>query len=195
MASHLWQPAAIIQWVEVDAIEGEMVRLASPDKARTVDLHIGPRADLLANAKKALVSVATIGPELDEQVKALNRSRELLLAYFMDSVGVVALAEVGRAVRHVAEKEAAARAWGVSPSLGPGSLEGWPLSGQADLCSFVSLRTIGLHLNDSGVILPYKSASGLIGIGPDYKTQKVGSVCQYCLHADSCWRRRQDHAP
>ena len=77
MASHLCQPAAILQWVEVDAIEGEMVRLSSPDKARTVDLHIGPWADLLANAEKALVSVATIGPELDEQYRAALKAAVL----------------------------------------------------------------------------------------------------------------------
>lgn len=191
MARNLWQPAAIIEWVEVHAIEGEIVRVSLQDKARKVDLHIGPRADLLANAKIALVSVSTIGPKLDEQVNVLNQSGELLLGYFLDSVGVVALEEVSRAVCNVAEKEAADRAWGVSPFLGPGSLDGWPLTGQIDLCSFLSLRTIGVYLNDSGFIVPLKSASGLIGIGPDCQSKKVGSVCQYCLRADSCWRRRE----
>jgi hypothetical protein len=199
-ARSLIQPAAALAWVRVDRVHGDRVTVSS-DAAGSpgeVTLTIGPHADLMAAARIALISVGTIGDELDAAVQALNQKGELLKGYFLDSAGVVALSEVGRAVREAAEAEAKRRGWGVSPSLGPGTLAGWPLAGQRELWGFLNggdtsgAAAIGIVLRESGVLKPHKSATGLIGLGAGYGARRVGSVCGFCQLRDTCWRRRRN---
>ena len=110
----------------------------------------------------------------------------------LDTVGVVALGAVGEMLRDMVEKRAAELNWGVGDALAPGSLVGWSHRGQRALCALLPLETIGVVLNASCVLEPHKSASMLVGIGPDYTSSRVGSVCRFCALADSCWRRKKD---
>ena len=111
----------------------------------------------------------------------------------LDSVGVVALGAVGDVLRGVVEKRAADLGWGVGAALAPGSLVGWPMRGQQELCSLLPLEEIGVRLNRSFVLEPHKSASMLVGIGPGYTASRVGSVCRFCSLAGRCWRRKKDN--
>ena len=192
----LWRPAAVYDWFDVLEVSGEEVRLApaggnGAGREETV-LQIGPKADLLAGARRALVGVGTIGPGLEARVHELQAAGEVLDSYLLDSAGVVALGAVGEALRCLAEETAAAEGWGVSPALSPGSLVGWPLTGQRTLCGLLPLAEIGVRLNGYCVLEPHKSFSSLIGLGPDFHSGKVGSVCKYCALQDTCWRRRED---
>ncbi len=187
----LVHPRALYEWVKVVGVNGEQVLLTPGNGDGDAVLKLGPHADLMAKAELALISIVTIGGEIDEHIDMLNKSGKLLEAYLLDSVGVVALAEVGKAVREYAEKEAASRGWGVGASLAPGSLQGWPIEGQFDLCALLPLDEIDVHLSESGVLVPFKSASGLIGMGRGYSAKIVGSVCRFCIRAETCWRRKK----
>ena len=198
----LFAPAAIYEEFEVRGVAGERVALTpacghpSPSGrgAGGEGLTVGPKANLLAPAQRLLVVVYTIGPALEARVGELYRAGELLLSYMLDCVGVMALGMVGERVRRLAEEQATGRGWGVSPSLSPGSLVGWPLQGQRELCALLPLADIGVQLNQYCVLKPHKSVSMVIGLGPDYETHQVGSVCHYCALRDTCWRRREGAA-
>jgi hypothetical protein len=187
----LLRPQAVYEWVGVQGVRGEAVFFDSGEGAPEVSLTLGPHSDLMKEAEMALVSAVTIGAALNDRIEQLNREGHLLEAYLLDSVGVVALGEVGKAIRRLAEKEAESRGWGVSGALAPGSLQGWPVEGQGELCALIPIDQIHVHLNKSGVLIPFKSASGLIGAGAGYSSKKVGSVCRYCSLAKTCWRRRK----
>ena len=98
----------------------------------------------------------------------------------------MALAKVGKALRTLAEREAGQRKWGIGPTLSPGHLTGWHLSDQINLCPMLSLDEIDVHLNEQGVLIPLKSVSGVIGIGPQYKSKKVALVCRFCTYSTTC---------
>lgn len=184
LGASLWQPQAVYAWWPVQGLDGERLHLTAD-----LSLMIGPHADLLAPAREVLVGVRTIGPALEERVRELMKT-DTLLSYMLDSVGVVALGQIGEALHRIAEERAAERGWGVSPSLAPGSLVGWPMEGQRELFCLVDPSPIGVHLSEQGVMWPYKSVSQLIGLGPGYDKQ-VGSVCQFCSLKNHCWRRGQ----
>jgi len=192
MSRNLLEPAAVFAWSRTKMLEENKLCLQWEGRNLETVLHIGPHADLMAAAETALVSVVTVGPELDVQARRLHQSGETLQAYLLDCVGVMALSETGQALRRLAETRAVEQGWGVGPSMGPGSLAGWDLKEQPDLCAGLDLETIGVHLNKSGVLVPYKSASGVIGLGPDYRSRKVGSTCRFCMHAETCWRSERD---
>jgi hypothetical protein len=186
----LFAPAAVYDEVPVLGIEGEEVIIGADGSAAR--LRIGPKVDLLAPAERVLVAVDTIGPALEARVDELHHEREALEAYMLDSVGVVGLGAVGEALRAIVERRAAELGWGVGAALAPGSLVGWPLRGQRELCALLPLEEIGVVLSDSYVLVPHKSASMLIGFGPRYTASRVGSVCRFCSLSDTCWRSRKD---
>ncbi len=192
LAATLWQPAAVFNWVEIAAIEGPEVHVVGSDGHST--LYLGPKAELLAPARQALVAVGTLGPALEQQVHELEAAGQGLKALLLDNAGVVAVGAVGQAVRDLMEATAAQRGWGVGPSLAPGSLVGWPVAGQRELCALLPLEQIGVCLTRHGVLNPCKSASWLIGMGPAYEAAHVGSTCKYCGLAETCWRRREDRS-
>jgi hypothetical protein len=194
----LWQPRAVYAWFDVRSVDGEQLHLANGDPSPGLNppapLHVGAKSYLLNPAEQVLVAVCTIGPALEQRVHDLQREREGLKAYLLDSAGVVALGAVGEAIRCIAEEAAAERGWGVSAALSPGSLVGWPLQGQRELCALLPLEQIGVRLNAGCVLAPHKSVSTLIGLGPGYDSGHVGSVCKFCALASTCWRRREDSA-
>jgi hypothetical protein len=186
----LFAPVAVYDEFEVRGVAGERVELA----VDTASLTVGPKADLLAPAKRLLMAVYTIGPALEARVGELYGAGKPLLSYMLDCVGVMALGVVGERVRRLAEERAAGRGWGVSPALSPGGLVGWPVQGQRELCALLPLADIGVRLNQYCVLEPHKSVSLVVGLGPGYDSHEVGSVCRYCALRDTCWRRRGGEA-
>lgn len=189
-AQTLLQPQAVYKWVSVLSVIEKEVILAPGGLAHDIPITIGLHSDLMHKAELALVSVVTIGDQMDKYIRELNKSGLILESYLFDSIGVEALAQAGKAVHRLAETEADSRGWGVGDALAPGSFKGWPIEGQINLCALLPLEQINVKLNNDGVLIPFKSVSGLIGIGPGYQSKKVGSVCRFCEHADTCWRRR-----
>lgn len=187
----LWQPRAVYDWFDVQAVKREDVVLTSSGGKESV-LCIGPKADLVAPAKRALVGVITIGQALEDKVHELHASGQSMMSYLLDNAGVVALGAAGEALRCLVEEAAAELDWGVSPSLSPGSLVGWSLLGQRELCALLPLEEIGVRLNANCILEPHKSVSALIALGPGYDAPRVGSVCKYCALQKTCWRRRED---
>ncbi len=182
-AQRLAEPAAVWALLPVHQVDGERALVGE------AWLRVGPHADLLTPAREALVSVGTIGPALEAEVRRLLQEGSLLEAFMLDSAGVLALAAVGDSLRRLAEDLAAQREWGVSLALAPGSLVGWPVHDQKALCGLLDLAAIGVALNFSQVLVPHKSASRLVGLGPGYTSRQVESACRFCPQRETCWRR------
>jgi hypothetical protein len=191
LAQTLWQPACVYDWFDVRSVEEERATITALDGTETV-LHVGPKADLVAPAQRVVVGVVTIGPALEHKVRELYAAGEHMLSYLLDSAGVAALGAAGEALRCLVEETASELGWGVSPYLSPGSLVGWPLQGQQELCGLLPLEQIGVRLTPHSVLEPHKSVSALVGLGPGYPSARVGSVCKYCALNKTCWRRRED---
>lgn len=187
LARRMARPAAVYREMVVESVR-DGVATVQDDNLHAV-LHIGERADLLAPARRLIVAAYTIGPELERQVREISLSGDHLLGFLLDSAGVIILGNVGEAIRAIAEQRAQETGWQVGPALGPGSLPGWPVEGQRELCDLLPLEEIGIRLNPHYALEPQKSATMVIGWGPDYGDH-VGSICRFCSLAARCWRRR-----
>ncbi len=190
IAGEVARPQIVYDLIPVQGRADEKLSLAAVNGNGGTQLHMGAHADLMDHSQLAFVSVQTIGAGVDEKARQLNASGDTLLSFLVDSAGVELLGQVGAHARQLAEKLAQERNWGVTAALSPGSLMGWSVEGQVQLCSLLPLSRIGVHLNDSCLLIPFKSVSNMIGLGPDNPSSKVGSICKFCMHRDSCWRRR-----
>ena len=120
LSQSLLAPLVVHDEFKTLGIAGERVQLAPDGRS----LSVGPKVDLLAPAESLQIAVYTIGAALEIAASDLLHSGEPLLAYMHDCAGVLALGEIGQRVRDLTEEQAAARGWGVSPALSPGSLVG-----------------------------------------------------------------------
>ncbi len=186
MCEELITPAVIYDRFNVHEVGDEKVILGKEGRAESYSLQVGPKVDLLAPAKQVIVSVITIGPALETKVRQLE---DKLVAFMLDTAGVLALSMAGSTLRDQVEEHIAENQWGVSPALAPGSLVGWQITGQREIAALLPLEEIGVQLTDYCVLEPHKSASMTVGLGPDYSSSHIDSVCQYCSLADHCWRR------
>jgi hypothetical protein len=182
-AERLAHPAIAYEWLS--ARRGEKDRVLLGD----VELRLGRHANLMDHAQVACAAVCTIGGELEEEAKRLMAAGQNLDGYMLGEAGVFAVDTVMTVVRRLAEEEAAKRGWGVGAELAPGQLAGWAIGEQKLLCGQLDITAIGVRLTDSGMLVPQKSASLVVGLGPDYTASQVCSPCDFCDNRETCsWR-------
>lgn len=188
---------AVYEVFDVEGIEMDgTLKLYLPGEDLMEELYIGSRASYLKPAKKAVIGLCTAGSKIVEAMDKYSLDEDYLAMYYLDVFAVKALGELSEAFRRTVEEMASEKGWGVGPSMQPGSVTGWDVSGQSDLYRLGNGDSIGLRVNDSYFLLPRISNSTIIGIGPGYKDMKVGSMCHECVRQDTClWRREnvQEH--
>jgi hypothetical protein len=143
-----------------------LVRVAAVAEAGAA-LVEGPRfsghavARHLAGARQAVAFVLTLGPTLEAEVAALGQRQEVLEAYLLDLAG---WAGIEAAVRGLRQNLVAALPRSlVSHRLGPGHRD-WPLVEQRDLMALFDGAGASVRLSEHGVLVPFKSVSGLFAL-------------------------------
>lgn len=157
-AGDLATPAAWLRLVRVAAVTDARVAL---DAGPAFSGHAIARH--LAGAREAVVFVLTLGPALEAEVIALGERQELLEAYLLDLAGWAGLEAAARALRR--DLVAALPGARVSHRLGPGHRD-WPLEEQRELVALLESGAAPVRLSEHGVLIPFKSISGLFGVRP-----------------------------
>lgn len=142
-------------------------------------------ARALAGAEKVALAVCTIGATLEERVKQLF-TEDPVRAMALDGAGVAALRTISDAVIADVRKIAEEHQWGSGMRAQPGQ-EGWTIRQQRVIFDHLPVDEIGVHLTDSYLMIPQKSVSFVIGMGPDMRPDAV--ACDFCSKRDRCpWR-------
>ena len=185
-AKNIWRPMAVYQWFEFENIGRDNRGRIIQSSICHVDFDFGYSFQFVSPARYALVSVYTAGQELELESKQASSNGDILQAYFLDIIGLAVLDQVEQTIKNIAEKQAVNQKMGVSPFLSPGSVHGWKLEEQIKLCSLLPLEKINVTVQNDAVLLPFKTVSCLIGLGPGYNNTKVGSTCQVCSKNHDC---------
>lgn len=105
--------------------------------------------------------IATCGPALEEWSKSY--SDDPLGEYFADEIKKLYLGKMIYKMNEHIKKEYAIKSH--FPTMNPGSIKEWPLSGQRELFAIFGrdyiLDNIGVRLTDSMLMLPSKTVSGI----------------------------------
>lgn len=139
----------------------------------------------LQDKVRAFPYIVTCGPKLEEWSK--KYASDFLLEYWADEIkkrflGIAA----GEFRSHIKERY---RTAGHLAALNPGSLAGWPISGQKALFNMLGgpdfvRETIGVTYSDSFLMFPTKTISGIA-----FESETFYENCQYCP-LDRCPNRR-----
>lgn len=145
-------------------------------------------ARALAGATGIALAVCTIGPALEERVTALFATGDSLRALALDGAGIAAVGEVARMVGERICDEASARELRAGMRASPGQ-EGWPLEQQRVFFGLIPAGEIGVRLTESCLMLPCKSVSFAVGLGPEMRAD--ATTCDFCSKRERCrWRVR-----
>jgi len=140
-------------------------------------------AEKLVKAREIVVVLCTIGAQLEERVEQVM-AEEVVHGLALYGVGSAAVEALANAACQYIETEAAQRGWQSTIPLSPGML-GWDVAeGQAQLFSLLDARQIGVRLSEASIMLPRKSLSMVIGLGPELDQQ--GEICDYCAMKEVC---------
>jgi len=179
-AQALLAPAALYTILPVRDFHHQTILL---DEGATFEGPLAARA--LAGAKEVALAVCTIGPALEERMDRLFAA-DPVRAIALDGAGTAALRAISERVVARIRDAASARGWGSGMRAQPGQ-EGWALWQQRVLFSLIPAGEIGVRLTEHSLMLPRKSVSFVVGLGPEMHPDAV--TCDFCSRRERCpWR-------
>jgi len=141
----------------------------------------------LRGAQRYAVFVATVGNGYFQWTDAVKRRDDMFQTYAMDCVGSQIVESVADYMETVLQAEIDPAGFKHTNRFSPGYC-GWHVSEQPKLFSlFPEQNPCGIELTESCLMLPIKSVSGIIGIGPDVRYLQYS--CGICDKKD-CYKRR-----
>ena len=103
----------------------------------------------------------------------------------LDGIGSAAVDSLTQEVCKFMTGEASSRGYQVSSPISPG-MPGLSITEQWQLLEMVPSGEIGVSLTSSGIMVPRKSASMVMGIGPQMTTWTRAEVCAHCSLKQTC---------
>ncbi|HUT96756.1 MAG TPA: hypothetical protein VMW60_01390 [Dehalococcoidales bacterium] len=136
-------------------------------------------------AREFIVLIATIGPRLEERVTEYSKGGKALRGVVLDGIGTAAVDMlIPEALRLIAA-EVASRGYEISSPVNPG-MPGFPMTEQWNLLELAPAKEIGVSLSSSGVLIPRKSTSMVVGTGPKMTRWTQAEVCGRCSLRKTC---------
>jgi hypothetical protein len=143
---------------------------------------------LLPEAKELALVVGTIGPKLEKQATAYFSQNEPLRGVLLDGIGSTAVDSLTQEACKFMSDKAVPRGYQVSSPVNPG-MPGLPITEQGQLLKLAKAQEIGVSLTSSGIMVPRKSISMVMGIGPQMRTWTQAEVCARCSLSKTCLYR------
>ncbi len=140
-----------------------------------------------SGAERLIAVVCTIGLELETMVNNLLGG-DSLYALALDGLGNAAVEVLSQQIcAHIGERILPGNLTASTP-LSPGNPE-WPVEiGQPEIFALLEPTKAGITLTSGGMMVPKKSMSFVVGIGPEMST---AGLCVICSMKDTC---RYQHA-
>jgi len=145
-------------------------------------------AKLLERCTQVAIFLVTIGKYLEETSFQLARDGLILQATVLDAIGSVAVEEVAVLAQAKIKEIVKAEGHVTSRRFSPGYCD-WNIGQQRMLFYALTGDTAGIRLTGECLMIPQKSMSGIIGIGPSHANVENYDPCKTCRKKDCPGRR------
>lgn len=140
---------------------------------------------LAGTARSLLLVVCTLGDMIDRRVDEYNRKGLTAHAYFLDLAGTCIIEAASRQLVEKIKTQVEACGLKMTIPLGPGHSYWKSLQDQRIIYGLVNPLTIGVSILKSGIMLPKKSLSMVMGIGRKLPPS-AENHCHYCSMVRKC---------
>jgi len=145
-------------------------------------------ARLLERCHQVAIFVVTIGKYLEETAWQLSKDGLILQATVLDAIGSGAVEKVADFVQDKIKEIAEAQGLVTSRRFSPGYCD-WNIGQQRMLFYALTGNTLGIRLTGECLMIPQKSISGAIGIGPSKADVEDYNPCKTCRKKNCPGRR------
>jgi hypothetical protein len=136
----------------------------------------------LGGAKRVVAAVCTIGLELENATSHLL-NEDPLYALALDGLGNAAVENLAQQVCGRIAEQVQGEGLQASSPLSPGSPE-WPVEvGQPQIFAMLDPSKAGVTLTSGGMMIPKKSISFVVGLGPE---MSQAGMCAVCSLKETC---------
>ena len=142
----------------------------------------------LAQACQVHVLLCSIGSSL-ERFADQKWSSSSVYSLALDGVGSAAVEALANAACRFLEEQALELGWKSSIPLSPGMVDWSVEEAQPQIFQLLKQEPLEVSLNSSLIMVPRKSLSMVVGIGPDMSI--TVRTCEYCNLRDVCRYKRQ----
>jgi len=129
--------------------------------------------------------ICTAGTEYESFQKRLSEKGDMVRMYIADSLGSVIAERCADQMELHLQQSIDKLGWHHTNRFSPGYC-GWHVSQQQLLFPLFEGHTCGVSLNDSSLMVPIKSVSGIIGLG--HKVQHLDYTCGLCQF-EKCYKK------
>ena len=141
----------------------------------------------LKNSEQAAVFACTIGSAMESWSRQVLEAGEPAYSYLIDMVASAVTEKAVDYLHNYIGAQMAKNNLNITNRYSPGYCD-WPVSDQHLLFSIMPDNFCGISLNESALMNPLKSVSGVIGIGPDVKFKDY--LCDRCNIKDCTYRTK-----
>lgn len=180
---------AVFCMLRVKAITSTIVVLEKLETKTELKLNMGWAGKFLEGAEYVIAGAYTTGEQLERKAKEASQSNRYIDAYIIEQMGLALLGKIGGFVNSKIESIAAERNFGVGSLLSPGSVHGWELTDQPNLCSHLPIAEITISCRPDCVLSPINSVTFTVGVGQKYTSRKIGPPCDVCSRREKCETR------
>jgi cobalamin-dependent methionine synthase I len=136
------------------------------------------------------VAVATIGPDLESEVKRLNDRGEVTKGLLMDALGSVCVESAADHIDHQIRREIGRKGLRASTRFSPG-YGSFGLEHQRFIFEVVPAHEIGVKLSESLMMVPRKSVSFCLNAGRNPQEIRKKRLCAEC-DVEGCMKRSDE---
>jgi hypothetical protein len=180
----LAEPRAVCEEIDAERFAAVLAPLGLPPDGMVVG-RVYPRAHALS------LFVATLGAPLPARIRRLFDANDAASGWMLDAVASAGADLLAERLARRFERTLAERGWPQARALpySPGYC-GWPTRGQRPLFDALRPGEIGVTLNDSCLMSPIKSVSGVLvaGAGEVHRFRPDFPFCEDCRNRE-CGRR------
>ncbi|MCX6332752.1 MAG: methionine synthase [Bacteroidia bacterium] len=135
----------------------------------------------------AALFICTAGGEIGVRSRKAMKEGDMLEGYIFDIIGNEAVEAATDLMQNDIEADLALSGQKITNRFSPGYC-GWNVAEQHKLFSLMPTNYCGIRLNESALMNPIKSISGIIGIGENVK--RLPYTCKLCDMKDCIYRRK-----
>ena len=166
------------------------------DMVREKDVFIGDFVTLRSHVIARLMEkcqqvgafLVTIGNKLEEKAARMADDKLILQSYVMDAIGSTAVEQMAELVENEIRKIASTKGLCVSRRFSPGYCD-WSIRQQKELFRMLDSNSVGVRLTTGYLMIPQKSISGIVGIGPSCTDIENYNPCKTCNKRNCLGRR------
>ena len=156
-------------------------------KCAGVTFHAGATiARQLQGVETMALFLASAGSGIEDLSRSLMAAGEPLKGYVFDTLGSEIAERAADRLMANLSLHVRPRRWGLTNRFSPGYC-GWPVADQQHLFTLLPEGFCGVRLTPSSLMVPLKSVSGVIGLGP--QAVFAPYPCAECVQAD-CFKRK-----